>query len=940
MRLDNIRSFIFIPDSTGNNIKAICLWAFSMILSIGFGVVGLVRVIGGYYGVALAYFVCFAAMSVIAFLTTRIVSSGDHEKKVDSLTYPLISGGFIFGLTILFFMDGGIMGGVPVFFVLSFVATPCLLPSFEAIIMLALEAAAYTSNILFAYYFPNSINPELANPLNVFLPLTVLALTLGLLIFMYTYAYRYQQVRLDKAISEANTANEAKSVFLDNMSHEIRTPMNSIIGMNEMILREEDRPEITEYALVIQRAGRALLGIINDILDFSKLQDRKMEITPIRYDLSSLVNDIVNIAAEQAKKKSLSFNVNVDKKIPRILDGDEYHIRQVMLNILSNAIKFTERGGITVMIGYEQLDSNNILLKCSISDTGIGIKSENIEHIFQPFEHIEMQRQFRSDGSGLGLPIVQKLLQLMGTDLKVESIYRKGSTFSFEVKQAVMKWEPIGDYERAFSVAATHQAMRSRSFKAPNAKVLVVDDADVNLLVFANLLKNTKIKVDTATSGVEMLQLVRMNKYDMIFLDHRMPGMDGIEAFEAMKKITDGLNIHTPVIALTANAVLGARQMYIDKGFNDYVSKPVDTVRLEQILLEYLPPELVIRTDDEEFDDDGEVNISYYEGEHDGEYVNENKFASRSDSDNSDDYSEHSEREASPYKNIPGIDYDAAIMNCGSEETFVQALEIFYNTLDKKADDIERFEREKDIKNYTVLVHALKSAARLVGALDLSANAKYLEECGDKNDIHEIETKTPALLSQYRSYKPLLEKVFGKKDEPDMSLPEISPGDLNEMYSMILSFAESFDLDNIDNMLEETKNYRIPESEREKFEKVKECVTNADWVTLEQVLTGKEPEPIQIPDLPEQDSQYDEDSDSDSDLDSELELDLPEMTQLDLKEMYMMMKGFADNFDLDNILSMLEQAKKFRIPDSERKKFDKIKRCVDNVDWDALEQLL
>ncbi len=917
MRLDNIRSFIFIPDSTGNNIKAICLWAFSVIASIAFGVVGLVRVIGAYYGVALAYFAFCAAMSVIAFLTTRIVSSGDHEKKVDSLTYPLISGGFIFGLTILFFMDGGIMGGVPVFFVLSFVATPCLLPSFEAIIMLALEAAAYTSNVLFAYYFPNSINPELANPLNVFLPLAVLALTLGLLIFMYTYAYRYQQVRLDKAISEANTANEAKSAFLDNMSHEIRTPMNSIIGMNEMILREEDRPEITEYALVIQRAGRALLGIINDILDFSKLQDRKMEITPIRYDLSSLINDIVNIAAEQSKKKSLSFSVNVDKKIPRILDGDEYHIRQVMLNLLSNAIKFTERGGITVMIGYEQLDSNNILLKCSISDTGIGIKSEDIDYIFQPFEHIEMQRQFRSDGSGLGLPIVQKLLQLMGTELKVESIYRKGSTFSFEVKQAVMKWEPIGDYERAFSVAAAHQAMRGRSFKAPNAKVLVVDDADVNLLVFANLLKNTKIKVDTATSGVEMLQLVRMNKYDMIFLDHRMPGMDGIEAFEAMKKITDGLNIHTPVIALTANAVLGARQMYIDKGFNDYVSKPVDTVRLEQILLEYLPPELVIRNDNEEFDDDAEVNISYYEADHDGEY-------------------DVSEQEASPYKNIPGIDYDAAIMNCGAEETFVQALEIFYTTLDKKANEIERFEKEKDIKNYTVLVHALKSAARLVGALDLSANAKYLEECGDKNDVHEIEMKTPALLSQYRSYKPLLENVFGKKDEPDMSLPEISPGELNELYSMILSFAESFDLDNIDNMLEETKNYRIPESEREKFEKVKECVTNADWVTLEQVLTGKEPEPIQIPDLPEQDLQYDEDSDLDSDSDSEL----PEMTQLDLKEMYMMMKGFADNFDLDNILSMLEQAKKFRIPDSERKKFDKIKQCVDNVDWDALEQLL
>ncbi|MBQ7665224.1 MAG: response regulator, partial [Synergistaceae bacterium] len=326
---------------------------------------------------------------------------------------------------------------------------------------------------------------------------------------------------------EANAANEAKSSFLDNMSHEIRTPMNSILGMNEMILREENRPEIKEYALVIQRSGRALLGIINDILDFSKLQDRKMEIVTVRYDLSSLINDLVNMAAEQAKKKSLTFTVNVDKAIPRILDGDEYHIRQVMMNILNNAIKYTERGGVTVTIGYESVDNYTIMLKCSVTDTGIGIKSEDIEHIFQPFEHIEASRRFSADGSGLGLSIVQKLLQLMGSELKVESVFHKGSTFSFDIRQTVIKWEPIGDYERAFTTAAAHQEKAfTQSFIAPDAKVLVVDDADVNLLVFANLLKKTKIKIDTASSGVEMLQMVRMNHYNMIFLDHRMPGMD------------------------------------------------------------------------------------------------------------------------------------------------------------------------------------------------------------------------------------------------------------------------------------------------------------------------------------------------------------------------------------------------------------------------------
>ncbi|MBQ6112591.1 MAG: response regulator, partial [Synergistaceae bacterium] len=739
-----------------------------------------------------------------------------HSLK--KFSYPLVVIGFIFGLTILFFIDGGRMGGVPIFFILAVVATPCFLNIGEAVIMVVLEIIAYTLNALFSIYYPESINPALAIPANAFIPVVIVAASLAVLCLLYTYAYRYQQVRLDHAIAEANAANEAKSSFLDNMSHEIRTPMNSILGMNEMILREEDRPEIKEYALVIQRSGRALLGIINDILDFSKLQDRKMEIVSVRYDLSSLINDLINMTAEQAKKKSLTFTVNVDKAIPRILDGDEYHIRQVMMNILNNAIKYTERGGVTVTIGYESVDNYTIMLKCSVTDTGIGIKAEDLEYIFQPFEHVESSRRFSADGSGLGLSIVQKLLQLMGSELKVESVFHKGSTFSFDIRQTVIKWEPIGDYERAFSTSARQGKAFTQSFQAPDARVLVVDDADVNLLVFANLLKKTKIKIDTASSGVEMLQMVRMNHYNMIFLDHRMPGMDGIEAFHNMKKMTDGLNYNTPVIALTANAVLGARQLYIDEGFSDYISKPVDTVRLEQILLEYLPDDLIIRGEDMKDD-------------------NANSPAVREESSAHDESEIESESESSQYKNIPGIDYDAAVTNCGTEDTFVQALEIFYNTLDKKADDIERFEREKDIKNYTVLVHALKSAARLVGALKLSDDAKYLEACGDKEDIAEIEAKTPALLSQYRGYKPVLEKVFGKKDEPDMSLPEISVTDLHEMYSMIKGFAADFDLDNIDNMMAEAKNYRIPESEREKFEQIKECVTNADWGKLEELLS-------------------------------------------------------------------------------------------------------
>lgn len=812
-------------DKMGKNVTALCYYAFTAAAAFFMGLAGIIRLIEGDIYPAGIYIALSIGSAVLFAYIYRDAMKRDNE-YLSIYSYFLVAGGFIFGLTALFFLEGGATSGVPTLFILAVSATPLfMLSTWEAVTMIILEIITYCMNIYFSAIHPEAITKDTVGSLGFLLPLFIVSVTLGIISALYTYAYRTQQAKLEKAITEANAANEAKSTFLDNMSHEIRTPMNSILGMNEMILREEDRPEISEYALSIQRAGRALLGILNDILDFSKIQDNKMEISPVRYDLSSLLNDMVNIAAEQARKKSLSFEVNVDKKIPRILEGDEYHIRQVISNILNNAVKFTERGSVSFTMSHENVDDKSILLKCSVSDTGIGIRAEDMEIIFQPFEHVQTSRKFQSDGSGLGLTIVKNLLRLMGSELKVESVFQKGSTFSFDILQPVIKWEPIGDYKRAFSTAAAHRAHYHEAFQAPDAKVLVVDDTDVNLLVFSNLLKKTKIKIDTASSGVEMLQLVRMNHYDMVFLDHRMPGMDGVEAFSKMRQLNDSLNAKTPVVALTANAVLGARQFYIDHGFSDYLSKPVDTVRLEQILLEYIPPEKIKHADPEDIKDIKDVKT-------------ENKITEKSESSASNNINANSDESApaSPYAAIPGIDYNAAVTNCGSEETFVQALQIFYGTLDQKANDIEKFEREKDIKNYTVLVHALKSSARLVGALKLSEDAKYLEACGDKNDIHEIELKTPALLSQYRNYKKILEKVFGKTDEEDMSLPEISIDELKEFYSMIKDMAASFDLDNIDQMMEEIKDYRIPAAEKERFKKIKDCITAADWAALEDLL--------------------------------------------------------------------------------------------------------
>ena len=822
MKINVVWKLLSEWDKTGKNIEALIYYAFMCLGTLLMGVLGVVRIANGKTGAGIVYLTLCLFTLILLLLVLRFLRREEVE-RISTLGYPMVVVGFIFGATALFFLDGGMASGVPALFILALAMTPRFLKSGEGLVMLCVEIVAYLTNIYLVFKYPDPAAGLIIPTDGGFflLPLLLVGMILGGMTFISVYTYRRQQAVLAKALLDANSANSAKSTFLDNMSHEIRTPMNSILGMNEMILREEDRPEIREYALTIQRAGRTLLGIINDILDFSKIQDNQMEITATHYDLSSLINDMVNIGAEQARKKSLTFEVNIDKSIPRMLNGDEFHIRQVLLNILNNAVKFTEHGSVTLTLGYEKVDNATVLLKCSIADTGIGIKDEDMEYIFKPFEHVGSSRNLRSDGSGLGLTIVKSLLQLMDSDLKVESVYHKGSTFSFDLPQTVMKWEPIGDYDRAFASSNAHHSAYREAFQAPEARVLVVDDAEVNLLVFANLLKNTRIQIETAGGGAEMLQMVRINHYDMIFLDHRMPGMDGIEAFHAMKDLPSNPNEKTPVIAFTANAVLGARQMYLDEGFDDYISKPVDTVRLEQILLSYLPPEKVKAGDQMVLSKPEPVKTKVVPEIQERVYSPEET---------------EPKEEESPYAHIPGIDYQAAVTNCGAEETFVAALQIFYDTLDQKANDIEKFEKEKDIKNYTILVHALKSASRLVGALKLSADAKYLEDCGNAQNVDEIVAKTPDLLSQYRGYKEVLAPIFGK-NEDDSSLPEISLDDLHEMYGLIKGFAQDFDLDSIDKMLEEVKGFRIPDTEKEKFAKIKDCVTAADWSTLEQLLS-------------------------------------------------------------------------------------------------------
>ncbi len=414
-----------------------------------------------------------------------------------------------------------------------------------------------------------------------------------------TEHYRYME-ELEKQKEIADNANEAKSRFLANMSHEIRTPINAVLGFDEMILRETKEKSIRNYATDIMSAGRTLLSLVNDILDLSKVEAEKMEIIPVQYELSSLINDLNNMIKDRAAKKGLKFNVDVNVHIPHLLIGDEIRIRQCVMNLLTNAVKYTEKGSVTMTIDFTEVKDDKICLFFSVEDTGIGMKQEDMEKLFSPYKRMEEKRNRLVEGTGLGMGITRGLLELMGSTLNVQSEYGKGTIVSFAVSQKVVSHDEVGDYAHRFSEANIGETVYRELFHAPNARILVVDDSEVNLTVMHNLLKKTEICIDTALSGKDAIELAKTNEYDAAFIDHMMQDMDGVETLMAFRNTEK--NRKTPAVALTANAILGARQMYLDSGFTDYLSKPVDGMKLERMLLELLPKEKIEKSSISEAD--------------------------------------------------------------------------------------------------------------------------------------------------------------------------------------------------------------------------------------------------------------------------------------------------------------------------------------------------
>ena len=635
---------------------------------------------------------------------------------------------------------------------------------------------------------------------SVFLLMVVVLVALSVLLLVMER--RNQDIEeLEKEKQIAERSNRAKSDFLANVSHEIRTPINAVLGMNEMILRETRSKTIKGYAYNIEGAGKSLLALINDLLDFSKIESGKMELVEAPYELSSALNDVSNMIWFKANQKKLDFQVHVSDKIPDKLYGDVVRVKQVLTNILNNAVKYTEIGSVTFEAGCFRTGPYMVMLEFTVRDTGIGIKEEDKNKLFTKFSRVDLQKNNTIEGTGLGLVITENLLELMGGDISLESEYGKGSCFKVRIPQKVMGTEMIGNFREKFEKSLKENAVYKESFIAPSARILAVDDTAINLTVIEGLLKKTQVKIDTALSGKEALRKVKNNVYDLIFLDFRMPEMDGIETLKAMKAMseTENLNLKTPVICLTANAIVGARDTYIKAGFDDYLTKPVDYERLEKMMINYLPEDkITIVKGDEEEEPDSDLNLPGW------------------------------------LMDVEGLDPELGVRNCGSEESYMETLRIFNETIEATADEIENYWKHDQWDNYTTKVHALKSSARIIGATQLSENARYMESCGNEGRVDEILKYTPPLLQEYRGFVKKLKKLNNETETEKKE--EISQDQLQDAYQSLVELAEVMDYDSAMFIVKSMEDLRLPPEEKDRIRSLKAAVSNLEWDKVKELL--------------------------------------------------------------------------------------------------------
>lgn len=730
--------------------------------------------------------------------------------------------------------------------------------------------------------------------------------------FLYTIAeilseITYSRYLVFRAKEEVEKAANMKSDFLANMSHEIRTPMNAVIGMAEMALRENLPQNAREYIGEIKSSGKSLLTIINDILDFSKIESGKMNIVQVEYEPMSIVNDVTNIIMTRLEDKDVEFILDVDPDIPHKLYGDNERIKQIILNLTNNAVKFTRRGQVILHMGFERSEAENILLKVEVEDTGIGIKKEDMEKLFQSFQQLDSKRNRNIEGTGLGLAISKQLLSLMNGDIHVESEYEKGSVFSFELPQKVLddtpsisvkakkdivvagmienefvkkqlrasalrlgvQYKDIGNeddiaglYDKGVSHFFVESSLFSErvrcfmetnpqitavlitnpgesvshvmknirvvkkpvytlnlamifnnenlhydsrgqdvefDFVAPEANVLIVDDNAINLTVAEGLLEPLKMKVDTATSGKEAIEKISGQRYDMIFMDHMMPDMDGVETTHIIRQFHKEYD-NVPIIALTANAVDGTMEMFLKEGMNDFVAKPIELKLLISRVKRWLPTEKIQKVNAQEQSIPREKTHELPE--------------------------------------IGNLDVESAYQLLGSEKLFWSVLKDYYRVIEQKASLIKGMEESENWPAYTIEVHALKSASRQIGAKELAEKAAALEKAGNEKNASMIHEETDSMLGMYCAYLPVLQPFFEEErtvkadDEKEWITLEIR----TDLFHQLREAMDDLDMDAMEETVLKLEKFRFTEEEEGLLPQLMEAVENIDVEKCEELL--------------------------------------------------------------------------------------------------------
>ena len=723
----------------------------------------------------------------------------------------------------------------------------------------------------------------------------------------------YSKYQVNLKNMELRKTSNMKSDFLANMSHEIRTPMNAVIGMAEMALREDIPPAAREYIGQIKSSGQTLLTIINDILDFSKIESGKMDISDVEYEPLSMINDVSNIIMTRIGSKDLDLTVDVNPELPIGLYGDNIRIKQVLVNMANNAVKFTDSGNVNVKIDFLRTTEDTIELCVAVKDTGRGIKESDMTKLFQSFQQLDSKRNRNVEGTGLGLAISKQLVVLMHGKIHVDSEYGKGSTFSFVIPQkvtdssrAVEKVEDgivaagliqseytaqelAGDMEKlgvtyvrleseeelgwlkdhnagylfveqplmteavqyfmklnphvCGVVLANYRSVRSYElpnlrvvkkplyilglsnifngkeengsvslmeaedfdFTAPKAEILVVDDNAINLTVVKGLLNPLQMKIDTALSGKDAVLMVTDKRYDIIFMDHMMPEMDGVETTRVIRRLL-GNNGQVPIIALTANAVEGTAQMFIDEGMNDFVTKPIEMRVILAKLRKWLPPEKIEKNRNKKMN-------AVLQG------ANKDEKASQMSTDIS----------------IAGLDVKKAMEFLGNEELFWSVLKEYYRVIDKKSTLISEYEQKEMWKEYTVEVHALKSASRQIGALELAQVAEQMEAAGNAGNAALIHKITPGMLEEYMFYKGILAPYFVKAEETQNGRAA-EKSEMSELFDQMKDAMENLDMDAMEEVIKGMSQYSYGDAQRSIFERLKNAVEDIDTEKCEEII--------------------------------------------------------------------------------------------------------